>query len=269
MDGPAGPPRRRGDLRGGRDGARAVARAARPHPRACSRGGDAPALGSRSGPLRGLAGRGLAGPDRGRREPARRRATPMTDAIGPLLGLVLAAAVVAVVAWRLVGAVRTFRARSLTPALYRRLARWVKPRSYSDEEFFTADGADSSWAARRRHGLERLAAGLRTAYPRSRAWAAEVGPGFSDLRFTDANRVPFPFARVMRERFELCSVVTASDGPRLIDIDGHATLDVGGSYGVNVAGFGRYKEWMAKGLERVRDLGPVLGPLHPVTAENI
>jgi glutamate-1-semialdehyde 2,1-aminomutase len=193
----------------------------------------------------------------------------MTDAIGPLLGLVLAAAVVAVVAWRLVGAVRTFRARSLTPALYRRLARWVKPRSYSDEEFFTADGADSSWAARRRHGLERLAAGLRSAYPRSRAWAAEVGPGFSDLRFTDANRVPFPFARVMRERFELCSVVTASDGPRLIDIDGHATLDVGGSYGVNVAGFGRYKEWMAKGLERVRDLGPVLGPLHPVTAENI
>ncbi|HKW93874.1 MAG TPA: aminotransferase class III-fold pyridoxal phosphate-dependent enzyme, partial [Methylomirabilota bacterium] len=113
------------------------------------------------------------------------------------------------------------------------------------------------------------AAGLRAAYPRSRAWAAEVGPGFSDLRFADANRVPFPFARVMRERFELCSVVTASDGPRLLDIDGHATLDVGGSYGVNVAGFGRYKEWMAKGLERVRDLGPVLGPLHPVTAENI
>ena len=42
-----------------------------------------------------------------------------------------------------------------------------------------------------------------------------------------------------------------------------------GSYGVNVAGFARYKEWMARGLERVRDLGPVLGPLHPVVAENI
>ena len=73
----------------------------------------------------------------------------------------------------------------------------------------------------------------------------------------------------MRERFELCSVVTASDGPYLHDLDGHWTLDVSGSYGVNVAGFARYKEWMARGLERVQDLGPVLGPLHPVVADNI
>src|SRR6266404_7767555 len=166
-------------------------------------------------------------------------------------------------------ALTTIRARALAPGLYRRLAYWVRPRSYSDAEFFRADGAGERWATRRRLGLERLAASLRAAYPRSRAWAAEVGPGFSDLRFTDANRVPFPFARVMRERFELCSVVTGSDGPRLHDLDGYWTLDVGGSYGVNVAGFGRYKEWMARGLERVRDLGPVLGPLHPVSADNI
>ena len=183
-----------------------------------------------------------------------------------LLGL---AAALLVVGRRVMVALTTLRARSLTPALSRRLAYWVKPRSYSDAEFFRADGAGESWAARRRLGLERLAASLRAAYPRSRAWAAEVGPGFSDLRFTDANRVPFPFARVMRERFELCSVVTVSDGPRLMDLDGHSTLDVGGSYGVNVAGFGRYKEWMARGLDRVRELGPVLGPLHPVTADNI
>jgi glutamate-1-semialdehyde 2,1-aminomutase len=93
--------------------------------------------------------------------------------------------------------------------------------------------------------------------------------GFSDLRFTDANRVPFPFARYMRERFDLATVVTASDGPRLQDLDGHWALDVSGSYGVNVAGSARYKTWMARGLERVRDLGLALGPLHPVTADNV
>lgn len=184
------------------------------------------------------------------------------------LGAVLAG-IGLVLSRRVVTALTTLRARALLPAVYRRLAGWVKPRSYSDTEFFCADGAGEPWVTRRRLGLDRLAAGLRAAYPRSRAWAAEVGPGFSDLRFTDANRVPFPFARVMRERFELCSVVTSSDGSRLLDLDGNSTLDVGGSYGVNVAGVGRYKAWMARGLERVSELGPVLGPLHPVTADNI
>jgi len=81
--------------------------------------------------------------------------------------------------------------------------------------------------------------------------------------------VPFPFARVMREKFNLCSVVTASQGPRLKNLDGHWTIDVSGSYGVNVAGFDRYKEWIEKGWERVKDLGAVLGPVHPIVADNI
>ena len=55
----------------------------------------------------------------------------------------------------------------------------------------------------------------------------------------------------------------------LRDLDGHWSLDVGSSYGVNVVGFERYKDWMRKGLERVKDVGPVLGPLHPLVAENI
>ena len=38
---------------------------------------------------------------------------------------------------------------------------------------------------------------------------------------------------------------------------------------MNVAGSARYKEWMTRGLERTRDLGMVLGPLHPLVAENI
>lgn len=67
----------------------------------------------------------------------------------------------------------------------------------------------------------------------------------------------------MREQFNLCSVVTDSDGPMLRDLDGHWSLDVTGSYGVNVAGYDQYKEWMQRGWERVKGLGPVLGPLHP------
>jgi len=194
---------------------------------------------------------------------------PTAADLAALLALAVGAGILLLAARRVATALVTLRALSLTPALSRRLARWVRPRSYSDEQFFQADGVGPDAVADRRRGLERLGDSLREQYPASRAWGAAIREGFSDLRFTDANRVPFPFARVMRERFDLCSVVTASDGPYLQTLDGPATLDVGGSYGVNVAGFGRYKDWMARGLERVRDLGPVLGPLHPVTAENI
>jgi glutamate-1-semialdehyde 2,1-aminomutase len=173
------------------------------------------------------------------------------------------------VARKLARFVLTLRARAMTPVLLRTLSRWVRTHHYSDVEFFRADGAGEALAERRRQGLERLAAFFRAQYPESAAWGERLRESFSDLRFTDANRVPFPFARFMQEHFNLASVVTASDGPRLRHLEGHWTLDVSGSYGVNVAGSARYKEWMARGLERTQDLGLVLGPLHPVVADNI
>jgi glutamate-1-semialdehyde 2,1-aminomutase len=182
------------------------------------------------------------------------------------LGLVLAAAFPI---RKLARALFTLRARSLTPLLLRQLSRRVRAFHYTDDQFFQADGADEAWIARRRTGIERLSRFLRAQYPASAAWGDALRESFSDLRFTDANRVPFPFARFMREHFNLASVVTASDGPRLQHLDGHWTLDVSGSYGVNVAGVARYKEWMTRGLESTRDLGMVLGPLHPVVADNI
>ena len=132
-----------------------------------------------------------------------------------------------------------------------------------------ADGADARWAQLRKQALDRLAENFQAQCPKSIAWGEEVRESFSDLRFTDANRVPFPFMRTMREKFNLCSVVDASEGPKLRDLDGNWSLDVSGSYGLNVAGFDRYKEWAEKGWERVKELGPVLGPLHPIVAENI
>lgn len=170
---------------------------------------------------------------------------------------------------KLVLTVITLRALALAPTLSRRVSKWVKSRDYSEEEFFRADGADEGWVARRRKALNQLASYFRTYCSNTTAWGNAIRENFSDLRFTDTGRVPFPFMRVMREKFNLCSVVIASDGPKLLDIDDNWTLDLSGSYGVNVAGYDRYKEWMQKGWERVKNLGPVLGPLHPVVAENI
>lgn len=163
----------------------------------------------------------------------------------------------------------TLAARAWTPTLARWLAPLVRPRPYDETAFFRADGATDATAEKRKRGLDALAERCRASRPLTTAWARELGESFSDLRFTDASRVPYPFARLMRDRFDLSLAVTESAGPRLRDLDGQWHLDVGGSYGLNVAGYDRYKAWMQAGFERVRDLGPVLGPLHPVVADNI
>ncbi len=185
----------------------------------------------------------------------------------------LALLATAVLAWVILRrawvSLETARAAAWTPFVSRVLSRWVGRNDYSEDGLLAADGVDEEWIARRRAGLERIAADFRRDHPRSLEWSRTLREGFSDLRFADANRVPFPFQRAMRDRFDLATVVDASDGPRLRDLDGQWSLDVSGSYGVNLAGFERYKEWIGAAWERVRDLGPVLGPLHPVVTENI
>jgi len=185
-----------------------------------------------------------------------------------VLGAVFALAA-AFVARRAFLIATTLKAMSWMPILSRRLSRWVKARHCDENELVSADGAPAFWIERRREGLDHLAATLRSQHAQSIAWGTAIRGSFADLRFTDASRVPFPFAQVTRAKFNLCSVVTASNGPYLRTLDGHWTLDVSGSYGFNVAGFDRYKAWMERGLKRVEELGPVLGPLHPIVAENI
>jgi glutamate-1-semialdehyde 2,1-aminomutase len=138
-------------------------------------------------------------------------------------------------------ALLTIRARSWVSAVSRILSEWVNATHYSGDAFFSADGADARTVRRRSAALDHLAASFASAHAKSTDWGRSVRDGFSDIRFADANRVPFPFARTMREKFDLTTVVTASDGPRLCDLDGQWSLDVSGSYGVNVGGFERYK----------------------------
>lgn len=151
----------------------------------------------------------------------------------------------------------------------RRFARLVPFYEYSEAEFFNADSAPATVAAQRRAGFMRLADLFAQRFPKSAAMTANIASGVSDMQFTSRYRVPFQFSSLVRKHFKLGSVLQSSAGPLVTDLDGNQLYDVTGSYGVNVFGYDFYKECMARGAERVHDLGPVLGSLHPVVAYNV
>ncbi|MCI1192924.1 aminotransferase class III-fold pyridoxal phosphate-dependent enzyme [Calidifontimicrobium sp. SYSU G02091] len=151
----------------------------------------------------------------------------------------------------------------------KRVAALIPGYAYDEQRFFAADGAPGDVVARRRAGFERLAALYRERYPKSVALTTQAREGISDLQFTGAYRVPYPFSRYLREHLAVGAFVESSAGVTVTDLDGNAFFDLTGAYGVNVFGYDFYKDCIAEGSARVAALGPVLGSYHPVVADNV
>jgi glutamate-1-semialdehyde 2,1-aminomutase len=151
----------------------------------------------------------------------------------------------------------------------RRFAGLVPYYEYGEERIFSADGAPQDIAAARRGAFMRLAATLTARSPKNAALTAAVIDAVSDLKFTSRYRIPFQFSRFVREHMKLGAFVESTSGVTITDVDGNRFYDLTGSYGVNVFGYDFYKECIARGAERVRDLGPVLGGYHPVLEYNV
>jgi len=161
----------------------------------------------------------------------------------------------------------TMVAMSPTPSAARFSSKIIRSFALEGEAFYSADGCDKETVERRKSGLERLAAEFRTKFASSIAASSSLLNGISDLRFTDSSRVPFPFQKQIRKMLPLGSLASSTSGPRITDVDGNEVLDVSGSYGVNVVGVDRFREFVDRGLAKTRQLGLVLGPLHPVVGE--
>jgi glutamate-1-semialdehyde 2,1-aminomutase len=151
----------------------------------------------------------------------------------------------------------------------RRVARLVPRVEYDASCFFDSDGAPKEIAERRRGGFERLSTTLSQRFEKTTALTREATPLISDLQFTAAYRVPFQYSRYVHEHLRCGSFVQASNGNRVIDLDGNELIDLTGSYGVNVFGYDLYKECLSSALHETKDLGPVLGPYHPVIVDNV
>ncbi len=151
----------------------------------------------------------------------------------------------------------------------RRIASLIPYYEYDEHQFFRSDNPPENIAHRRQSGFQRLASLYRERFPRSSALTARVADGASDLQFTAAYRVPFQYSCHVRRNLSAGSMLDSSDGVTVRDVDGNILYDVANSYGVNLFGYDFYKECIAAGAEKVRDLGPVLGAYHPIVAYNI
>ena len=150
----------------------------------------------------------------------------------------------------------------------KRVAGLLPGFSYAEDRFFAVDNAPTEVEGRRRAGFRRLAQQFAERHPQSIAQSMAAAERISDIPFTRAYRVPFPFSRYFCDHLKLGGFVASSDGVMLTDLDGRRFYDLTGSYGVNLMGYDFYKTCMAEGSERVKELGPVLGSFHPCAAWN-
>jgi glutamate-1-semialdehyde 2,1-aminomutase len=164
------------------------------------------------------------------------------------------------------------RAKHRSLAGHSRMSRFVATLvpfyEYGDAEFFCADDAPAAIAEQRHAAFMRLAALYRERFARTAALTSEARSEIADLQFTSRYTVPFQFCRRVQRHFNAGVFLESSSGPTTTDLDGNRFYDLTGSYGVNLFGYDFYKECIEQGAARVRDLGPVLGGYHPVTAFN-
>jgi len=188
------------------------------------------------------------------------------------LSCLLISAVLAVVLLKLRDRLLLSAAKHRSLAGHVRMARLVARRlphyEFTEAEFFDRDGAPADVAKARRAGFAALGAQLRHKRGASSAAFAELGGRISDVTFIRRYRVPFPFSRLVAKHLPSGVMVEASEGVRLRDVDGNRWLDVGGAYGVNVFGYDFYKECLHKAQETVGELGPALGPYHPIIVDT-
>ncbi|MGH2822824.1 MAG: aminotransferase class III-fold pyridoxal phosphate-dependent enzyme [Thermoleophilaceae bacterium] len=150
-----------------------------------------------------------------------------------------------------------------------RIARLVPFYEYDEARFFSSDDAPEEIAARRRAGFFRLATLYAERFAETARRTAELEDGISDLQFTGAYRVPFQYSRFVRRHLRGGALLQSSAGVTVTDLDGNRFYDLSGCYGVNVFGYDFYRACIERGIERVRELGPVLGAYHPVIAYTV
>ena len=151
----------------------------------------------------------------------------------------------------------------------RKVSKLVPFYEFKEDEFFSSDHAPAQVMAARQKGFEALSDHFNKYFKKTYEMASEARDSISDMQFTKTYRVPFQYSNYVNEHLKYGNFVKSSSGVTLTDMDDNIMYDLGGSYGVNVFGNDFYKTCIEKGSALVKELGPVLGPYHPLIIDNV
>merc|ERR1719464_1330063 len=154
-------------------------------------------------------------------------------------------------------------------ALTFKYASRILPKYSIDEEhFFECDGASHEVAGRRRAALKELSDRWKAKYPKCHEFSAELKKMISDLRFTSSRCFP-AFNAVVQKHLDPSMALERTEGVDVVDLDGNSSMDISGSYGVNVCGYEQYKEFIEEGWKSAKKQGLFLGSLDKTVLDNI
>uniref|UniRef100_A0A7S2LY95 Glutamate-1-semialdehyde 2,1-aminomutase n=1 Tax=Zooxanthella nutricula TaxID=1333877 RepID=A0A7S2LY95_9DINO len=154
-------------------------------------------------------------------------------------------------------------------ALFFPYAKHLLPKYAIDEtNFFSCDGCTAEVAARRKAAIEELSGKWKKKYPKCQEFSLELKKMISDLRFTSARCFP-AFNSVVQEYLDPSMALERTEGVDVVDLDGNSSMDISGSYGVNVCGYEKYKEFIEEGWTHAKKQGLFLGSLDKTVLDNI
>jgi glutamate-1-semialdehyde 2,1-aminomutase len=148
------------------------------------------------------------------------------------------------------------------------VAQIIPKYTIDEEEFFKADGCSDEVAQRRKKSIEDLGKKWKTKYPKCLQFSEELKQMISDLRFTSGRCFP-AFNGVVQKYLDPSMALDRTEGVDVVDYDGNKSMDISGSYGVNVCGYEKYKEFIDEGWTKAKKQGLFLGSLDNTVLDNI
>jgi len=150
-----------------------------------------------------------------------------------------------------------------------KFASQILPKYTIEEaEFFTCDGASPEVAERRKNSIKELSEKWKKKYPKCQEFSVELKKMISDLRFTSARCFP-AFNGVVQKYLDPSMALDRTEGVDVVDLDQNSAMDISGSYGVNVCGYEKYKDFIEEGWSSAKKQGLFLGSLDNIVLDNI